>query len=82
VTTVGKRVSRNKERHYPWILWPFVALWNLLSFILELTGRVVAALLGLALMVAGVALTVTILGAPVGIPLIVLGFLLMVRSLF
>jgi hypothetical protein len=75
-------MSRDRDRNYPWILWPFVALWNLLSFILKTTGRIVGAILGLLLMVAGVALTVTILGAPVGIPLAILGFLLVLRSLF
>lgn len=56
-------------------------LWDLLAFILSLTGRLVAAVLGLALMIVGIILTVTLVAAPVGIPLIVLGFLLMLRSI-
>ena len=40
------------------------------------------AILGLVLMITGVVLTVTILGAPIGIPLTVFGFLLVLRSLF
>jgi hypothetical protein len=75
-------VARKQERNYPWILWPFVALWDLLSFILRFTGRVLAGAIGLVLMILGVILTVTILGAPIGIPLIVLGLLLLVRALF
>jgi len=59
-----------------------VALWDLLTFILNLTGRLVAAVLGLALMIVGIILTVTLIAAPVGIPLIVLGFMLMLRGLF
>lgn len=71
-----------RERTSPWFLWPFVALWDLLTFILNLTGRLVAAVLGLALMIVGIVLTVTLIAAPVGIPLIVLGFMLMLRGLF
>jgi len=73
----------SKEEHgTPWILWPFVALWKLLAGIIEVTGRLVAAILGLALMIVGVILTVTIVGAVVGIPLILFGFLLVIRGFF
>ena len=75
-------MSGKKDRNYPWIFWPFVALWDLLAFILRTTGRIVGAILGLILMIAGGALTATIIGAPVGIPLAVFGFLLLLRSLF
>lgn len=75
-------MSGKQERKYPWILWPFVALWDLLTFILRLTGRLVAAILGLVLMIVGLVLTVTVVAAPVGIPLIIFGFLLMVRGMF
>ncbi|MCU0520494.1 MAG: hypothetical protein MUF84_07375 [Anaerolineae bacterium] len=72
-----------KERKKtPWFLWPFVALWDLITWILQLTGRIVAATLGLVIVIAGVLLTVTVVGAIVGIPLIIFGFLLMVRSIF
>ncbi len=64
------------------LLWPFVALWRLLSFILRLTSRLVAAVLGLVLMVIGILLTVIVVAAPFGIPLIIIGFLLMIRSIF
>jgi hypothetical protein len=66
----------------PWIFWPFAALWDLLAAILLLTGRVLAAILGVVLMMAGAALSLTVVGAPIGIPLAILGFLLLVRSLF
>ena len=70
------------ERKTPWFLWPFVALWKLLTFILGLTGRLVAAVLGLVFMIAGLILTVTLIAAPVGIPLAIVGFLLLLRSIF
>jgi hypothetical protein len=70
------------ERRTPWFLWPFAALWRLLAFIIELTGRLLAAILGLVLMIVGVILTVTIVGALVGVPLIIFGFLLILRGFF
>ncbi len=66
----------------PWFLWPFVAVWNLLALVLNITGRVIAGILGVALMIVGIALAMTIDGAPVGIPFALLGFLLMIRSIF
>lgn len=69
-------------RKTPLLLMPFVGLWRLLGFIIALTGRMICALLGLVVMIAGVTLTVSIVGIPAGIPLSVLGFLLLVRALF
>jgi hypothetical protein len=66
----------------PWFLWPFKALWDLLALIIKLTGRLVAAVIGLAIMVAGFVLTITVIASPIGIPMMVFGFLLMVRGIF
>jgi hypothetical protein len=66
----------------PWFLWPFVAVWELLAMVLNVTGRLLAAVLGVALMVVGIVLTITIVGTPVGIPFVILGLLLMIRSIF
>jgi hypothetical protein len=66
----------------PWIIWPFYAIWRLVIKVIELTGRLVGAILGLALMVVGVILAITVIGAIIGIPLIIFGFMLVVRSLF
>ncbi|MDF1513344.1 MAG: hypothetical protein P1S60_06000 [Anaerolineae bacterium] len=71
-----------KRKKTPWLLWPFVILWNLVAWILRLTGRVVAAILGLVFMIIGAILTVTLVGAVIGLPMIVLGFLLLIRSIF
>jgi hypothetical protein len=64
------------------LAWPFVAFWNLLSAILNLTGRLIAGVLGLAVMIVGVVLTILVVTAPLGIPLIVFGLLLLIRSIF
>jgi len=66
----------------PWVLWPFYAIWKLLTLILNITGRIICALLGIAMMVAGVAISMSIVGAVIGIPLASFGFLLSVRALF
>jgi len=66
----------------PWFLWPFVAIWRLLTAIIELTGRLVAVILGLMLMIVGVVISLTIIGAVIGIPLIISCFLLLLRGLF
>ena len=80
-TGQSKEKSMSQEST-PWLLWPFVALWSLLTFILKLTGRVIAAVLALALMIIGLFLTLTLIAAPVGIPFFLFGLLLMVRSIF
>lgn len=72
----------NNDRDIPFLLWPFYAVWRLLTLILAITGRILCAVLGLALMAAGVAITISIVAAPIGIPLIVFGFLLLIRALF
>lgn len=69
-------------KRVPWFLWPFVMVWDLLAMVLNVTGRLLAAVLGVALMVIGIVLIVTIVGAPLGIPFVILGLLLMIRSIF
>jgi len=66
----------------PWSLWPFVALWRLVTGILVLTGRLVAVILGLVFVLIGALLSATVVGAIVGVPLILFGGLLVVRGLF
>jgi hypothetical protein len=57
-------------------------LMSLIEGIIKLTGRLVAAVIGLAIMIVGVVLTALVITAPLGIPLIVFGFMLMVRGIF
>jgi hypothetical protein len=65
-----------------WLLKPFAWLWNLIAYIVMLTGRLLAVALGLALMLVGVILTITVVGAIGGIPLLIIGVLLVVRGLW
>ncbi len=75
-------MNDSTQSNMPTLLWPFYAIWRLLTLILNLIGRVISALLGIALMAGGVAIALSIVGAPIGIPLASLGFLLLIRALF
>ncbi len=75
-------MNDSTQSNVPILLWPFYAIWRLLTFILNLIGRVISALLGIALMACGVAISMSVVGAPIGIPLAALGFLLLTRALF
>ena len=72
----------SEKKSVPLLLWPFWAIWRLVILIIELTGRLVGAILGLVLMIVGVVVSLTVIGAVVGIPLVIFGFMLVIRSLF
>jgi hypothetical protein len=77
MTQQGKPKNR-----VPWYLWPFWAIWRLVIGIVAATGRLVAVIIGLVFLIVGGILTVTVIGAIVGIPFIIFGLLLIVRGLF
>lgn len=64
------------------LFFPFIAIWKLFEFIVKLTGRFIAVILGLVFMIVGVILCATVIGAVVGIPIILFGFILMLRGFF
>ena len=64
------------------ILAPFRLLWNFLAAILNLTGRAIALILGVALLIVGVLLSATGILACLGLPLAIFGGLLIIRGLF
>lgn len=57
------------------LLWPVI-------FILMLTGKFIAVIIGLVISILGFALCLTIIGAVIGIPLIIFGVLLMAKGIF
>jgi len=73
-------MSANEKHQTPWVLLPFLTVWN--PWALRIAGRLVIALSGIIAMALGIGLTLTVIGAVVGVPLIVFGFLLMLRSIF
>lgn len=75
-------MTTQTKPHTPWYLWPFVAIWRLLATIVELTGRFVAMIIGIVFIVVGVIVSLTVIGAIVGVPLALIGLLLFLRGLF
>ncbi|HEX9508499.1 MAG TPA: hypothetical protein VF947_08825 [Myxococcales bacterium] len=66
----------------PWFLVPLVFPFLFVGWVLKLTGRFVGALLGSTLLMLGIVLSLSVVGAIAGIPIAFLGILLMIRSLF
>jgi hypothetical protein len=75
-------MTTHEKHHAPWYLWPFVAIWKLLAVIVEMTGRLVAMIIGIVLMIVGVLVSLTIVGAIVGVPLAIVGLLLFIKGIF
>ncbi len=76
------RMTTQTKHHTPWFLWPFVAIWRLLAIIVEMTGRFVAMVLGIVFIIVGVIISLTIIGAIVGVPLAIIGLLIFLRGMF
>jgi hypothetical protein len=76
------KVTTAAKHHVPWYLWPFAAVWKLIAVIFEMTGRLLAMILGIVLMLVGVLISLTVIGAIIGIPLAIVGFLLFIRGIF
>ena len=65
-----------------WLFWPFTALWRMVTWILAFTGRILAIVLGLTFLIVGFLLKVTVVGAILGVPMLLFGLLLILRGLF
>jgi hypothetical protein len=77
----GKQIM-TARRDTSILLMPFVWIWQLVTFVLGLTGRLLAVVLGFVLLVVGLLVTLTVIGAIIGIPMLIVGFALIVRGLF
>ena len=75
-------MSDSKDNGIPLLLWPFYAIWRLLTFIVKAIGRLLCGILGIVLMAGGVTITMSVVAAPLGIPLAAFGFLLIIRAIF
>ena len=76
------QMTTHSQKHIPWYLWPFAALWKLIAVIVEMTGRLLAMVLGIVFIMVGVIISLTIIGAIIGIPLAIIGLLLLLRGMF
>ena len=68
-----------KSKFNKYWLIPIVLL---LAVIVELTGRFLAMVLGLVLILVGGIVSLTVIGAIIGIPLAIIGLLLLLRGIF
>ena len=75
-------MNDSNDKKVPLLLWPFYALWRVVTFIFEIAGRLLCVILGLGLMAAGTAISLTLVAAPIGIPIAAFGLLLLIRALF
>jgi len=63
------------------LLWPFVAVLRLIEGIIVLGGRFLVMVLGMVFIFVGLLVSLTIVGAIVGIPLALVGLLMVFRGL-
>ncbi|MEI6291420.1 MAG: hypothetical protein WCP19_13395 [Chloroflexota bacterium] len=75
-------MTAHEKHHVPWYLWPFWLIWKLLATVVELVGRFTAMVIGMVLILVGILLTLTVIGSIIGIPLAVIGFLLLLKGIF
>lgn len=64
------------------LLFPFFAIWTFIGILFKLLGKLMSAIVGTVILIVGLILTFTLIGAIVGIPLSILGFLLIIRAFF
>ena len=64
------------------LTWPFRMVWSFIGIVFLRIGKLLSMLLGVILAAIGVALCCTIIGAILGVPLVVLGVAMFLRSLF
>lgn len=62
------------------LLFPIILALKILEFIFKLTGRLISMCRGLVLLIVGFFLCLTIIGAILGVPLLVLGFGLIIKG--
>ena len=75
-------MSTSAFRNTPVLLWPFVIVWKLITGLVELTGILIALVVGFVFMIAGVALCLTVIGSVIGVPLLFLGILITLRAIY
>ena len=63
------------------LLFPLRLVWGFIGFLFSFLGILLSLIIGGVVIIAGICLTATIIGAIIGIPLIISGFLLIVKSI-
>ena len=75
-------MSSARSRPTPLLLWPVVILWRVVSMLVQLTGILLALAIGFVFMILGVALSMTVVGAVIGVPLLFLGIMITLRAIY
>ncbi len=75
-------MSTPVKKRTPLLLWPVVLCWRFVTMVANLTGILLAILLGIVFMMIGWFLISTVIGAFIGIPLFIFGLLLLIRGLY
>ena len=65
---------------FHWVVLIFVGLWRILGTVVKILGRMGSMILGAVIFVAGLLLCFTIIGALLGIPMMIVGAMLFVRA--
>ncbi len=74
-------LSRLRHLKLGWLIPPLLLFWKLIGAVVALTGRKLAMVIGVVLVVLGFAFSLTIIGAVIGIPMMLIGVILLVRAL-
>ncbi len=64
------------------LTWPISLAARMIEFVLGAAGRLVAFVLGAVVCALGVALCMTLIGALLGVPMVIFGGGMMLRSIF
>lgn len=75
-------MSYANARRTSLLLLPLVLIWRPVSMLVQITGILLALLIGFIFMVVGVALSMTVVGAVIGVPLLFLGVMITLRAIY
>lgn len=64
------------------LLFPFKLAMFIVESVFRLTGKLITIALGFTISAIGVILSLTIVGAIIGIPLLILGVLMIIKGIF
>ena len=74
--------ANTHQKYVPWILWPIYLPLKIAFFIISLCGRFIGLVLAAIFILLGKFLTATIIGAIIGLPLLLIGIALGFNCLF
>ena len=64
------------------LTWPIQLALGIIGWVMELAGNLTAFIIGLVICAVGAALCMTLIGAVIGLPLVIFGGGLMLKSIF